>query len=103
MKKILLIALLAIACTTSCQNEGKVNKTSENVLAIATASSYAHDLLNPNTPGEKVYICTGSSSKRYHSRKNCRGLSNCGGTIKELTVEQAENQGRTPCKICCPQ
>jgi hypothetical protein len=52
---------------------------------------------------KKVYICTGSSSKRYHEKKNCRGLSNCGGTIKELTIEQAEKQGRTPCKICCKQ
>ena len=102
MKRILLVALFTIACATSCQNRGKETTASENVMAQAITSANTIDFSYFNTPGEeKVYICTGSSSKRYHSKKNCRGLSNCGGTIKEITVEQAEKQGRTPCKICC--
>ncbi len=47
-----------------------------------------------------VYICTGSSSARYHSHKSCRGLSNCGGSIKEISLEEAQRMGRTPCRIC---
>jgi hypothetical protein len=81
MKKLLLIAALMISASVSADVPVEHNLNDE----------------------QKVYICTGSSSKRYHSKKNCRGLSNCGGTIKELTIEQAEKQGRTPCKICCPQ
>lgn len=47
-----------------------------------------------------VYICTGKSSKRYHSTKECKGLGNCGGRVIALTLTQAEKMGRTPCQIC---
>ena len=50
--------------------------------------------------GATVYICTGGSATRYHASKNCKGLSNCGGAIREVTIEQAEEMGRTPCRIC---
>lgn len=49
---------------------------------------------------QKVYICTGASSKRYHKTRNCNGLRNCGGQIKEVTLEHAREIGRTPCKVC---
>lgn len=52
------------------------------------------------TQGGMVYICTGSSSKRYHSSAECRGLSNCQGTIAKVSLEKARGMGRTPCKIC---
>lgn len=81
MKKLLLLSMLLFCASVSADVPSKTTTEEE----------------------KKVYICTGSSSKRYHSRKNCRGLSNCGGSIKEITIEQAEKQGRTPCKICCPQ
>lgn len=50
--------------------------------------------------GEIVYICTGGSSKRYHATRSCKGLRNCGGTIKAISIEEAEEMGRTPCRIC---
>lgn len=50
--------------------------------------------------GETVYICTGGYSKRYHSTRSCKGLRNCGGTIKAISIEEAERMGRTPCQIC---
>ena len=97
MKKVLF--LLIALCASACQL-----RNNEGIPAQQQATSVAEMFASDNTPEEKkVYICTGSSSKRYHSRKDCRGLSNCGGTIKEITMEQAEKQGRTPCKICCPQ
>lgn len=50
-----------------------------------------------------VYICTGNYSTKYHKRKSCKGLLKCGGYIKEVTRDAAENKyGRTPCKICKP-
>lgn len=47
-----------------------------------------------------VYICTGESSTKYHSDPDCRGLSRCSGEIEEISEEEAEDMGRTPCKIC---
>ena len=49
---------------------------------------------------DNVYICTGSSSKCYHDDPDCYGLSNCGGSIKEISIEDAEDMGRRPCEIC---
>lgn len=48
-----------------------------------------------------VYICNGSYATKYHNNENCRGLRNCSGSIEEITIEEAEDMGRTPCKICC--
>lgn len=48
----------------------------------------------------EVYICTGGYSKRYHRTERCRGLGNCRGTVKKVTLEMAEDMRRTPCRIC---
>lgn len=48
-----------------------------------------------------VYICTGTKAYAYHVNKNCSGLSNCKGTIKAVTLSEAEAQHRKPCKKCC--
>ena len=50
--------------------------------------------------GGNVFICTGGSSKRYHCDRDCKGLSRCSGEIEEVSEEEAEDMGRTPCKIC---
>ncbi|MBO4588406.1 MAG: hypothetical protein J5711_05840 [Bacteroidales bacterium] len=47
-----------------------------------------------------VYVCTGSSSKRYHNNTQCRGLQNCKGEIRRVTLSQAKEANRTPCKLC---
>lgn len=47
-----------------------------------------------------VYICTWETSTKYHSDPDCRGLSRCSGEIEEVSEEEAEDIGRTPCKIC---
>lgn len=80
MKKILLL-LASAALLTGCGS------------AVAQSN-------DKETNEKTVYICTGRSSTRYHATKKCRGLCNCGGTIREVTIEQAERMGRTPCKIC---
>lgn len=49
---------------------------------------------------ESVYICTGETSTKYHTDPDCRGLSRCSGEIEEVSEEEAEDMGRTPCKIC---
>ena len=50
-----------------------------------------------------VYICTGSSATKYHAKVTCRGLNNCRGRVVKISVEDAKEQGRTPCSICKPQ
>lgn len=47
-----------------------------------------------------VYVCTGSNAQRYHADEYCYGLSNCSGTIETMELYDAEEQGRTPCKLC---
>ena len=45
----------------------------------------------------EVYICKGTSSKRYHYVSNCRGLSNCSTDIYKVTLSEAKELGRTLC------
>jgi hypothetical protein len=50
--------------------------------------------------GGSVYICTGSGAYAYHNSSNCRGLNNCGGSIKSVSVSKAKSMGRKSCSIC---
>lgn len=50
--------------------------------------------------GGVVYVCGGISAKRYHLDENCKGLSRCSCEIQEMTVEEAKQMGRTPCRMC---
>ncbi len=47
-----------------------------------------------------VYVCSGQSARRYHSVNDCRGLSRCSGEVVEMTIEEADSYGKTPCKMC---
>lgn len=50
-----------------------------------------------------VYICTGSSSQRYHLKETCAGGS-CKGDVIRVTLEEATSDRwghRTPCGTCC--
>lgn len=44
-----------------------------------------------------VYICKGKYSKKYHYKKDCRGLSNCSTDIYTVSLSEAKNIGRTLC------
>jgi len=47
-----------------------------------------------------VYICTGPKAKRFHAHRNCRGLNKCIAEIVAISLDKAQNNGYTPCKIC---
>lgn len=49
---------------------------------------------------EKVFVCTGPQSKRYHKRSDCRGLQSCSKSIIRVTKSEAKEMGRTPCGYC---
>lgn len=61
------------------------------ILLFLSLSSY-------QTTEKEVYICKSTSSKRYHLKKNCRGLTRCKKEIKKITKSTAERYGRTLCK-----
>ncbi|WP_276090309.1 hypothetical protein [Pedobacter sp. JY14-1] len=44
-----------------------------------------------------VYICNGSSAKRYHKNRNCPSLRNCGGTVEKVSESNAKKNGKTLC------
>ena len=50
---------------------------------------------------DKVWICASSGATTYHKTKACSGLSNCKAVKKEITLKEAKEMGRRPCKICC--
>lgn len=61
----------------------------------AVAEEYA--LVAPQS--QQVLICESSSSYAYHAYK-CSGLSRCTHSISKLSLQEAQNLGRKPCKIC---
>lgn len=87
-----LVLLLAITLMASCSSSSKKSADVEpEKKESAVKSAYS---------GGNVFICTGGSSKRYHCDRDCKGLSRCSGEIEEVSEEEAEDMGRTPCKIC---
>lgn len=50
--------------------------------------------------GQSVYVCSGSSTSKYHIDRNCRGLKSCGSPVKETTIALMAKQRRGACKIC---
>ncbi len=47
---------------------------------------------------KEVYVCKSVASKRYHLKKNCKGLTSCKTEIKKTTKKKAKRYGRTLCK-----
>lgn len=84
------VTLALCSCNNSETKESQLNReyteTTEEY-----AEEYAEDM---------VYVCTGGSARRYHNEPDCRGLSRCRGDIEEMSVEDAESEGKTPCRIC---
>lgn len=96
-----LSAMLAGCCDckkTSAQASG-VDSTAQADSAEVVTESVTED--HDSADEDMVYICTGATSKRYHSTYDCMGLSNCSGEIEEVSVSEAEDMGRTPCRRCC--
>lgn len=56
---------------------------------------------NAGDAGEGVvYVCVSNSARRYHVDPDCKGLRRCSYKIIATTVEEAQDNGRTPCRIC---
>lgn len=47
-----------------------------------------------------VYVCLSSKAYAYHIDRNCRFLNQCKQKIKRVTLKDAIELGRKPCKGC---
>ena len=59
-------------------------------------SVYENKFVN-NLFDTTVYICNSTSAKKYHYKKNCRGLNRCKKETKAITLASARKRGRTLC------
>ncbi len=86
------------ATTTS---EGYTGDTYCKTCGIKVASGQAIPKIVDNTQQEtnSQTVYTTATGKKYHSTKNCSGLSNA-NAIYDSTLEDAKNQGLTPCSKC---
>jgi hypothetical protein len=48
---------------------------------------------------ESVFLCNGGSSKVYHKRPECRGLSNCSTQLEKVSLSTTLGKGRRACRI----
>ena len=82
---LLLLLISCLFCLCSCDNKkGKFE------------SLYSSNLSTDSV----VFICSGSSAKKYHKSRYCRWLKNCGGKIEVLLINEAKQLGKEPCKGC---
>lgn len=74
--------------------------TASMLLVFSSCGSSHKRVSVPTDSNSKVWVCTGGKSKRYYAYSNCRGLSNCRASVEEISLQEAESMGRTPCKKC---
>ena len=86
------------ATTTS---EGYTGDTYCKTCGVKLASGETIPKVVDNTQqdNKSQTVYTTATGKKYHSTKNCSGLSNA-NAIYDSTLEDAENQGLTPCSKC---
>lgn len=86
MKKVLFLLLLALLSCGGNKQDSPNDKKAYNIL-----NELRYD---------EVYVCKGKYSKRFHNDMDCKGLMNCRGGIEIMTIEEAEDLGKTPCGYC---
>ncbi len=79
----------------------KFNIRVNNAILICILTVFATSFVCCSTESDnKVYICTGSKSKRFHRTSDCMGLSRCSGDIERISKDEAIELGRTECRWC---
>ena len=69
------------------------------ILSLSLGTNFTFPRVQANTKADYVYLCEGPYSKVYHKAPDCRGLSRCSTRIFKVTLEEAQKEGRRPCKI----
>ena len=89
MKKLFYVTLSLLLMCVSCANEkrNRVEKAGQFYDSQESETGF-------------VYICTGKTAHAYHSNEDCYGLSSCKGDVISVSLDEAEDMGRTPCHYC---
>lgn len=66
---------------------------------LATGGYAVADHFTDLKPGE-VYVVDSSTSKSYHSTRDCATLKNAHHRIIKMDEKEARQQGKSPCKRC---
>lgn len=97
MKTIIQITLcILLATTIGCSKKDKQEGTSKG-WATETPTTIDKE---ENEEDNMVWVCTGPKSKRYHCDEDCKGLSKCSRFVEHISIDEAESQGKTPCRFC---
>ena len=48
----------------------------------------------------KVIVVMSNNAYAYHKTRNCTAVKKATHRVKEVTLEEAKEMGRKPCKIC---
>lgn len=90
------LILTSWSCCVSCSRHKREHEPTKHEL-----SEKARDEeLSVACKYETVYVCVSPTARRYHSDPDCSGLSNCTHHVEEMTVAEAEEMGKTPCRRC---
>ena len=62
-------------------------------------STETHLCVNANEQ-TKVIVVMSNNAYAFHKTRNCSAVKKATHTVKEVTLEEAKEMGRKPCKIC---
>ena len=100
MKRFLSTLFLVVFIASIGLSQSPKSTPDSNNSSIKTESSSKS--LASVKPETYVLICQSKTAKAYHSH-NCRGLGKCTHEIVKVTLEEAQQMGRTPCGFCYKQ
>ncbi len=69
------------------------------LIVLLSYSAYSQEQKKEKKKDEiQVYICNSMTSKKYHYKQDCKGLTKCNDSIVKITLRKAKNIfGRTVC------
>lgn len=94
-----IFSLIAFYLIISCSNKTGYKAERDND-GLKYESTNAVEEDTDGDDGGTVYVCASGKAIRYHTDPYCRGLRRCSREIIATTVEEAQDNGRTPCHIC---
>ena len=62
-------------------------------------SAETHPCVDANEQ-TKVIVVMSSNAYAYHKTRTCSAVKKATHKVKEVTLEEAKEMGRRPCKIC---
>jgi hypothetical protein len=62
-------------------------------------SAETHPCVDANEQTKVIVVMSGNAYA-YHKTRNCSAVKKATHKVKEVTLEEAKEMGRSPCKIC---